>query len=378
MKFVICPDSFKESLSSKDVSLAIRSGLSSSFPNAEYDLIPLSDGGEGFIDVLVESLNGNIEHTKVIGPLGDEIPAKYGYIAKEKKAIIEIAEACGLTLVPKEFRNPSKTTTYGVGQLILNALNKGAVEILVGLGGSSTNDGGLGMFIALGAKALDENGIEIKSFSNILSKVKSIDISSLDKRLSETKIEIACDVKNPLLGENGATHIFSPQKGADESMVLELEESMKNYNEIIEKAFFKKISNMPGSGAAGGLGYAFCALGYNLINGIDLVLRHSHFEERIKDCDFIITGEGAIDEASINGKVISGVSSIARKYDKPVIAFTGKICDKLSDLYEIGVTSIFSITDSPKSLDEALKSCEKSLKKASLNLGRLILRAYKN
>ncbi len=376
MKFIICPDSFKESLSASLAASAIKQGLFPIFPNAIYDLIPLSDGGEGFIDVLVESLNGNLEYAKVLGPLCEERYSKYGYIENEKKAIIEIAEACGLSLVPSKMRDPSITTSYGVGQLIVHALNKGVTKVLVGLGGSSTNDGGLGMLMALGAKAFDENNMEIKSFHNILSKVKHIDISGLDRRLSEVSIEIACDVKNPLLGENGATYIFSPQKGADKAMILKLENAMANYSKIIEKAFLKELSNIPGAGAAGGLGFAFSALGFNLIPGIDLVLKHSNFEDRIKDSDFIITGEGAIDEGSANGKVISGVAKISKKYNKPVIAFCGKVSDKLDNLYEIGITSIFSITDSPKTLEEALKACEKSLIKASNNLGRLLLRAF--
>lgn len=376
MNFIICPDSFKESLSASEAAFYIESGLKRSFPNDTYDIIPMSDGGEGFCEVMVNSLKGNFEYVKVLGPLCEEVVAKYAYIPDENKAIIEIAEACGLNLIPKSKRNPMITTTYGVGQLILHCLNKGITNILIGLGGSSTNDCGIGMLMALGAKPLNSEGLEVKLCENILSHVADIDISSFDKRLKEISIEVACDVNNPLLGINGATYTFAPQKGADENMLIKLEESMTSYSKILEKTFKKDISYTPKAGAAGGLGAAFLSLGYDLISGIDLVLKHSHFEKRIESADFIFTGEGSIDSQSKYGKVISKIAAVSKKYDIPVIAFCGKNSEDLEDLYDIGITSIFSITDSPKTLDEALKDGKMSLEKASFNVGRLIKSIY--
>lgn len=284
VKFVIAPDSFKESLDAFEASNAIKEGIQKVFKNAEFELIPMADGGEGTSKVIINAQNGEFRKVKVTDPLGKEIEAKYGYISKEKKAVIEVASACGLHLVEKERRNPLYTTTYGVGEMILDALNNGAKHFVIGLGGTSTNDGGLGMLQALGAKAYDYNGNEVGRGGMELVKVERLDLSSLDSRLKDVSIEVACDVENPLIGEHGATRTFGSQKGADSSTLEQLEIGMIKYADVIKKTYNLDVANMPKAGAAGGLGAAFLLLGCKLIKGIDLVLKHTEFDFSIWNC----------------------------------------------------------------------------------------------
>lgn len=373
-KVVIAPDSFKESLDAFKASDAIEEGLRKVFKDVEIELIPMADGGEGTSEVIINAMQGDFKKIKVTGPLGEKIDAKYGYVAKEKIAVIEIASACGLDLVEVDKRNPLNTTTFGVGEMILDALNSGAEHLVIGLGGSSTNDGGFGMLQALGAKAYDNEGKEIGLGGKELIKIKNLDLSGIDCRLKKISIEVACDVDNPLVGQYGATYIFGPQKGANESIKDKLEEGMINYAKVIKETYNLDLANMAKAGAAGGLGGAFILLGCNLLKGIEIVLKHTNFEERAKDADYIFTGEGSIDAQTKYGKTISGIASIAKKYDIPVIVLAGKVGDDIGELYDLGITSIFGIVDKPKDLKEAIKDGYNSLRKTSENIARLLNR----
>lgn len=372
IKFVIAPDSFKESMDSFQAAEAMRRGIEKVFCDAEFEMIPMADGGEGTLKVIVNAQRGQFRKMEVTGPLGDKIECSYGYIAKEKKAVIEIAEACGLNLIPTTERNPLNTTTYGVGELIVDALNCGAEHIIVGLGGSSTNDGGLGMLQALGAEAYDKDNKVIGFGGRELNKLYNIDISKIDSRLKNTVIEVACDVENPLLGTNGATYTFGPQKGADEKSLKQLESGMKNYASVLKKASGIDIANTAKAGAAGGLGAAFMLLESKLVRGIDMVMENTDFEERIKDSDYVFTGEGSIDSQTRYGKTISGIARLCRKYDIPVIAVAGMVGSNIDELYDIGVTAVFGIVDAPKSLHESLRDGASCIEKTSENVARLI------
>ena len=372
LKFVIAPDSFKESVSGFEASEAIKSGLESVFCDAEFDIIPMADGGEGTSEVIVNAQKGEFKEVIVTGPLGEKLEARYGLLIKEKKAVIEVAEACGLHLVEESKRNPMYTTTFGVGEMILDALNSGVEHLIIGLGGSSTNDGGLGMLQALGMIALDIEGNQLGFGGKELIKLHKIDISKIDNRIKNISIEVACDVQNPFVGVSGATRIFGPQKGARGKIADELELGMVNFAKVIVETFGINISNIPKSGAAGGLGGAFILLNGSLLRGVDLVLKHTRFEERIKGADFIITGEGSIDAQTKYGKTISGIAQIAKKYNIPTIVLAGMVGDNIGELYSMGVTSVFGIVDKPKSLEDALKDGYNSIKKTSVNIGRLI------
>ena len=332
--------------------------------------------GEGTSEVIIYSQKGEFKNIRVTGPLGEKIEVKYGYIERDKKAVIEIAAACGLQLVKRELRNPLYTTTYGVGEIILDALDNGAKEFIIGLGGSATNDGGFGMLKALGARAYDIDGKDIGLGGKELAKINGIDLSNLDSRLKNATIEVACDVENPLIGMEGATYIFGPQKGANSEILEELELGMVNYAEVVKKTCNIDIAKMPKAGAAGGLGGAFLLLGCNLIKGIDMVLKHTDFEEKIKDADYIFTGEVSIDAQTKYGKTIAGIAKVASKYNIPIIVLAGKVSDDIDELYPIGVTAVFGITDRPKGLDEALKDGYNSIRKTSENVARLIGRLY--
>ena len=372
MKFVIAPDSYKESVSAFEASVAMKEGIQKVFKEAEYELIPMADGGEGTTEVLVYSLKGEFRKVRVTSPLGEKIEAKYGFYPEWKKAIIEVASACGLNLVETSKRNPLYTTTYGVGEMILDALDNGAENFIIGLGGSSTNDGGLGMLQALGAKAFDAHGNEVGFGGKELIKITRIETFLIDSRLKNAIIEVACDVENPLVGDKGATRIFGPQKGATTIIVEELEKGMKNYAEVLSKEFKIDIAHTPKAGAAGGLGGAFILLGANLTNGIQLVLKHTGFERKIIDADYIFTGEGSIDSQTKYGKTLSGIAVIAKKHKVPIIALAGMVGDDIEELYDMGITSIFGIVDRPKELKQSLEDGYNSIKKTSENIARLL------
>ncbi|MEA1939143.1 MAG: glycerate kinase [Candidatus Caldatribacteriota bacterium] len=353
MKIVVTPDSFKGSLTAVEVSDVIEQGVREIFPEAEIVKIPMADGGDGTVQCLVNATGGEILREKVTGPLGDEVLASYGILGNKKTAVIEMAEASGLTLVPENKRNPLITTTYGTGQLIKAALNQGCRKMIIGIGGSATNDGGAGMVQALGAKLLDKNGEEIGFGGGELKKINRIDISNLDNRLSDTKVLIASDVNNPLCGPKGASRIYGPQKGATPEIIEKLDESLAHFAEIVKRDLNKDVKNIPGAGAAGGLGAGLMAfLDAELRPGIDIVIEVVKLEDAVKNADFVITGEGKIDSQTIYGKVPVGVAKISKKYHIPVIAI-GAIIDQDAEIvHKYGIDFLVQVSDPPMSLTE--------------------------
>ena len=353
MKIVVAPDSFKGSLTAVEVSDAIEQGVREIFPEAEIVKIPMADGGDGTVQCLVNATGGKILREKVTGPLGDEVLASYGILGDKKTAVIEMAEASGLTLVPENKRNPLITTTYGTGQLIKAALDQECRKMIIGIGGSATNDGGAGMVQALGVKLINREGKEIGFGGGELKKVFRIDTNCLDNRLSETKVLIASDVSNPLCGPKGASRIYGPQKGATPEIIEELDESLAHFAEIIKKDLNKDIKNMPGAGAAGGLGASLMAfLNAELRPGIEIMIEIVKLERAIKDGDLVITGEGKIDSQTIYGKAPIGVAKIAKKYNVPVIAVAAIISDDADIVHQHGIDFLIKVSEPPMSLAE--------------------------
>lgn len=378
MKIVLAPDSFKESMTAKEVCQEIEKGLKKILKNIECIPVPMADGGEGTTQSLVDATNGEFFTIDVTGPLGDIVKARFGILGDKKTAIIEMAQASGLELVPREKRNPMITTTYGTGELIKKALEKGVSTILIGIGGSATNDGGAGMFQALGGKLLDKNGNDIGFGGGELSKLDRIDISNLDSRIKDVEIIVACDVQNPLTGKNGASHIFGKQKGANEEEREILDKNLKNFAEIIRKDIGKDVENIAGAGAAGGLGAGLMAfLSAKLKKGVEIVIEYSELEKKIQGADLVITGEGSIDGQTRFGKTPYGVAKTAQKYDIPVIALAGNIGKDIETLYEHGFTAILPILTKVESLDEAIKNGKNNVEYIAETLARMIV-AFKN
>ena len=370
MKIVIIPDSFKGSASSMEVCNCIERGILKVFKNADIKKIPVADGGEGTVDSVLYAAGGNIKKVNVKNPSGKIIEAKYGIINKEK-AVIEMAEASGITLVDDAIRNPLKYSTYGTGELIKDAINNNIKEILIGIGGSATNDCGIGMANALGYKFLDENNNELEAIAENMIKVANIDDSNVDKRIFDIKINVACDVKNPLYGENGATAIYGKQKGVTEESFDILDNGLKNIARIVKEKFNKEIDYIEGSGAAGGLGgglVAFCNA--ELKSGIDAVLDIIDFEDKIKDTSLIITGEGAIDGQTKKGKVPVGVARRSNKI--PVIAIVGDIRDGAEAVYDMGIVSIMPALKKAMPLNEAIKNSKSLIEDAAERACRFI------
>lgn len=372
MKFVLAPDSFKESMTSIEACNAMERGIKKVIKEAECIKVPMADGGEGTVEALVYATSGKVEKAVVTGPLGDKVEAFYGILGNKTTAVIEMASASGIQLIKKEKRNPLITTTFGTGELIKIILDRGIKHIVIGIGGSATNDGGSGMLQALGAKILDNNKNQIGFGGRELKNIRSIDLSSLDKRIKDVKIEVACDVNNPLIGEKGASKIFAPQKGADSLMVSELENNLRYYSSIIKRDLGKDIAYIEGAGAAGGLGAALILIGGELKKGVGLVIEHTELDKKIKGADFLFTGEGSIDNQTIFGKTPSGVSILAKENKVPVIAFSGKVGVGYESLYKIGIDSIFSIVNGALSLEEALKRGVENLEITTENVVRLL------
>lgn len=373
MKFVLAPDSFKESMTAKEVCLAMENGIKKVFEDAEFIHVPMADGGEGTARSLVDATGGKMYEKRVCGPLFDKVDAKFGILGDNQTAIIEMAEASGLDLIKRDKRNPLLTTTYGVGELIKEALDKKVNKIIIGLGGSATNDGGFGMLKALGVKFLDKNGVELSQGNGELSKLFKIDMSGLDKRILDVQIEAACDVENPLCGENGASYVFGRQKGADDNMIKLMDQNLKKYANIIADTINKDVDNIKGAGAAGGLGAAlvgFCNA--KLKKGIDLVIEYSDLKRKMKDADYVFTGEGSMDFQTKFGKTPVGVSMVAKEYNIPVIAFAGRVGDGIEDLYDMGISAVFSILRGVSSLDEALKLGSINIQNTAENVARVL------
>ena len=373
MKIIIAPDSFKESMTAKEACEAIEKGMKIALPNAEFIKVPMADGGEGTTQSLVDATEGKMYFVETTGPLGEKVKSKFGILGNGEIAVLEMASTSGLELVPREKRNPMITTTYGTGELIKKAMDMGAKTILIGIGGSATNDGGAGMIQALGGKLLDENGKQISFGGGELSKIKKIDLSELDSRIKNIKFIAACDVQNPLTGKTGAVNVFGRQKGATEEMVKILDNNLKHYAELIRKDVKVDVENIPGAGAAGGLGAGLMAfLNAELRKGIDIVVEYSKLEEKIKGADFVITGEGSIDSQTRFGKTPYGVVSVAKKYGVPNITLAGNVSKDIEILYDYGFDAIFSIMQGVDNLDNALKNGKVNLEKTAENIARLI------
>ncbi|NVN93289.1 MAG: glycerate kinase, partial [Desulfuromonadales bacterium] len=354
MKIVIAPDSFKESLSACEVAEQIAAGFREVFPDADYALVPLADGGEGTVQAMVAATGGRIVPLIVTGPLGTMVDAFYGLTGDGRTAIIEMAAASGLMLVPPEKRNPLLTTSFGTGELIRAALDEGVSRIIVGIGGSATNDGGAGMLQALGMGLFDGAGGDIGFGGGALACLDRVDAADLDPRLGNVVIEVACDVKNPLLGETGASAVFGPQKGATLEMVSQLDANLAHYAALISRDLGKEVATTPGAGAAGGMGAALLALGGRLRPGIEIVLDAVGFEAIACDADLIITGEGRLDSQTVSGKTPHGVALIAERLGKPVIAIAGCLSSDVEVVHGHGINAVFAVVPRPCSLEEAL------------------------
>lgn len=373
MKIVIAPDSFKESMTALEVCEAAERGLRRSIPEVQTVKIPMADGGEGTVQALVDATNGTFTSLTVTGPLGLPVEAEYGWLGDQLTAVIEMASASGLHLVPPERRNPLMTTTAGTGELIKDAVQKGAKHLIIGIGGSATNDGGMGMAQALGVKFLDSEGAELSYGGGALSKLAKIDASKMMKELSGVTIDVACDVDNPLTGPTGASAIFGPQKGATDETVAVLDRNLSHYASLILKETGRDVEKIEGSGAAGGLGAGLLAfLNANLKRGVDIVIETVKLEQHMGEADLVITGEGRIDGQTIHGKTPVGVSKTAKKLNIPVIAIAGSIGDGYEKVYEEGISSVFSIVPGIVSLEEALHRGPLYVENLMVNLGQVL------
>lgn len=373
MKFVLAPDSFKESMTGKEAAEAMERGIKRVVPNAECIKVPMADGGEGTVQSLVDATNGEFYEALVTGPDGNPTKAIYGILGDKETAVIEMASASGIHLIAGEKRNPLNTTTYGTGELIKAALDKGVRNILIGIGGSATNDGGAGMVQALGVKLLTEQGDEIGFGGGALSQLHIIDLSGLDKRLQNIKVEVACDVKNPLIGKTGASYVFGPQKGATPQMVEVLDRNLEHYANIIKEQLGRSIAYVEGAGAAGGLGGGLLAfLAAELKRGIDLVVKYTDLKNKMKGADYVFTGEGSIDGQTLFGKTPMGVAITAKELSIPVIVLAGRVGNGCETLYDHGITSILGIVSEATSLEEALKRGPENLERTAENVARIL------
>ncbi|MEI9483941.1 glycerate kinase [Enterobacter cancerogenus] len=373
MKIVIAPDSYKESLSALEVATAIENGFRGIFPTAEYVKLPVADGGEGTVEAMVAATGGRIVPVDVTGPLGERVDGFYGLSGDEQSAFIEMAAASGLERVAPSKRNPLITTSWGTGELIRHALDAGVKHIIIGIGGSATNDGGAGMVQALGGKLLGANGQPVGQGGGELANLARIDVSELDRRLADCRIEVACDVTNPLTGEEGASAIFGPQKGATPEMIVTLDNALEHYAQVIARDLDIDVLHLAGGGAAGGMGaalYAFC--GAQLRQGIEIVTDALHLDEQVADADLVITGEGRIDSQTIHGKVPVGVARVAKRYNKPVIGIAGSLTADVGVVHDHGIDAVFSVIYTICSLEDALENASENVRMAARNIATVL------
>ena len=374
MNIVIAPDSFKECLSAMEVAANIAIGVRKVMPAAIIHEIPISDGGEGVLEAIMAGAGGTRVSVSVLDPLKRQIKAEYGILNDDKTAVIEMAKASGLELMKEVEKNPLTTSTYGTGQLIKDALEKGCNKIIVGIGGSATNDGGAGMIRALGAKFLNDKGKEINEGGGSLNELHTIDLSNFDNKIQHCEVVVACDVSNPLTGINGASMVYGGQKGGNKEDLKLLDRNLAHYAKIIKTTVGFDISDTPGAGAAGGTGAGLMAfLGGSLVNGIGLILETLKIEEYIKQADVVFTGEGKIDEQTLHGKTISGIAKMAKKHNVPVIVITGKIGDNIDGIYNIGVSAVYSIVNQPMELKEAIRQAPKLIQDCAKNIMSTII-----
>ncbi|WP_171964036.1 glycerate kinase [Cronobacter sakazakii] len=371
-KIVIAPDSFKESLSAMDVAKAIEAGFREIYPQAHYVCVPMADGGEGTVEAMVAATGGQIITTPVTAPLGNKVDGFFGLLGDGETAVVEMAAASGLHLVPTAQRDPRITTSYGTGELILAALERGVKAIIIGIGGSATNDGGAGMMQALGARFLDGEGRELAPGGAALAKLERLDLSALDPRLAQVNVTAACDVDNPLCGEKGASAVFGPQKGATPAMVTELDAALRRFGEQLEAATGKAIISAPGAGAAGGMGAALLGmLNAELRPGIEIVIESLGLAQAVRDADLVITGEGRLDSQSIHGKTPVGVARVAKQFQRPVVAIAGSLTPDYQIVHEHGIDAAFSVIDRIVTLQEALDDAARNLRVTARNVAAL-------
>lgn len=378
MKFVLAPDSFKESMTALEVCQAMATGITRILPDAEIVSVPMADGGEGTTDALIDANQGEKYSVMVTGPLGEKVSATYGIIPQQKTAVIEMAQASGLAYVSENKRNPEsikKATTYGTGELINAALDHDIKKIIIGLGGSSTNDGGAGMAQALGVKFFDQENHELthKLGGGTLNQIARIDLSDLNPKIKQVEFLIASDVTNPLVGPDGASYVFGKQKGADSPTMAELDCNLQHYAQIINKELKQDIAAIPGSGAAGGLGGGLLTFTQaKIYPGAELIARQSHLEEKIRGADYVFTGEGGTDFQTKFGKTPYGVAQIAKKHNVPVISLAGYLGPGISQLYAEGFTAVFGILDKAEDIKQALLDGPKNVARTTENIVRLV------
>ena len=376
MKIVIAPDSFKENLTSLEVASEIETGLKRVWPDAEYVKVPMADGGEGTVQSLVDATGGQIIKCEVTGPLGDKVQASYGLLGDATIAVIEMAEASGLPLVPKDQRDPLRATTFGTGELIADAINRGVKEIIIGIGGSATNDAGAGFAQALGVRFHKVGGVPITEplGGGGLAEVIAIDMTQASPGLSRVRISVACDVTNPLCGEKGASHVYGKQKGATPEMIEQLDKNLGHFARIIKRDLSADIANEPGAGAGGGMAAGLLAFtNATLKRGVELVVSHTGLEKHMEGADLAITGEGRVDSQTAFGKTPSGVAAVARKLGVPVVAIGGGLADDAAGVFAHGIDGLEAATPNAMPLEEAIGKSRQYLQDAAERVARLIV-----
>ena len=373
MRIVVAPDSYKGSACAMAVAKAMERGIHQVFPTAEVCKVPIADGGEGTVEALVTATQGQFRQTLVIGPLGQPVTAQWGILGDGKTAVIEMAAASGLPLLTPEQRNPRLTTTFGTGELLRAALDAGLRKIILGIGGSATNDGGMGTAQALGIRFMGDDGAELPYGGAALARLKQIDLSGLDPRLRNAEITVACDVDNPLCGPRGASAVFGPQKGATPELVAELDAALAHFAEVATQATGRQAADQPGAGAAGGLGAAMLFFtSAQLRPGVDIVLDAVRFAEVVKGAAFVITGEGRTDFQTAFGKAPVGVAKVAKPFKVPVFCISGALGEGTDTLLSHGIDALLSICDKPMTLEEAMNTGENLIEAATARLCRII------
>ena len=379
MKIIIAPNAFKDSLSAIDAAEAMAEGVLAAVPEANIELVPVADGGDGLTEIVLKALDGQQVKANVTDPLGRPIEAQFCYLPDRKTAIIEMAEASGLRLLKSTERNPMLTTTLGTGQMILAALDLGAKRILIGLGGSATNDGGLGMAVALGAAFLDNNSKIIDPIGKNLSLISNVDLSNMDARVAQTTFEAICDVRNPLFGKDGAAYVYGPQKGANTEQVEKLDAGLRNLADILRKSVNMDVSKLESAGAAGGSGMGLHVFfGAKLRPGVDIVLDLVNLDGALENADLVLTGEGQIDWQTAFGKAPAGVAQAAKRHNIPCLALAGSIGKNVEELHKVGITAVFSICQGPVPLEQALKHAHQNLAKTTQQVVRTYLSGCKS
>ncbi len=371
MNIVVAPDSFKGSLTAKEVGITIQEALIAEIPHANVEVVPMADGGEGTLDSLVYSTKGKIIEVDVSGPYLNSKSTCYGVLGDNETVIIEIAKVVGLVDLPDGKKNLMEASSYGIGEMILHALDNGYRRFIIGLGGSATNDGGMGMLLALGAKFLDENLLAVKPIASSLQEIKTVDFSRIDSRIVDCNILIASDVENKLCGLEGASYVFGAQKGANQEQIKFLDSGLKHFGELIEEKLGKDLMDISGAGAAGGLGFAFLSLNADLNSGAKIVAAMTNLEEKIKVADLVITGEGQSDFQTLYGKAPIYVAKIAKKHHVKTLLISGSLGRGFEELYDYFM-SVHSIVKGPISLEDAMNQAQQLLFEATKNIARLL------